>query len=62
MRLEAIEKPSNPLLKIAYWFSRKQFGKVLTPLKVIYSRKFPHSRFKIQGFKIEDSGILNFES
>ncbi|HEY0459430.1 MAG TPA: hypothetical protein VGC97_09860 [Pyrinomonadaceae bacterium] len=34
MRLEAIENPSNPLLKIAYWFSKRQFGKVMTPIKV----------------------------
>ena len=48
MRLEAIENPSNPLMKIAYWVSKKQFGKVLTPLKVIYARKFPLLQFAMK--------------
>ena len=54
MRLEAIENPSNPLMKIAYWFSRKQFGKVLTPLKVIYARKFPLLQFAMKIAKFEE--------
>ena len=39
MRLEPVEKPKTLFLKIAYWFSRRQFGKVLMPMKVIYARK-----------------------
>ena len=39
MRLKPIENPSSLLLKIAYWFSKRQYGKVLSPLKVIYSRQ-----------------------
>jgi AhpD family alkylhydroperoxidase len=54
MRLEAIENPSNPLMKIAYWFSRKQFGKVMTPLKVIYSRKFSLLQFAMKIAKFEE--------
>src|SRR5215213_1343111 len=54
MRLEAIENPSNPLLKIAYWFSGKQFGKVMTPLKVIYARKFPLLQFAMKIAKFEE--------
>jgi AhpD family alkylhydroperoxidase len=54
MRLEAIEKPANPLLKIAYWFSKKQFGKVMTPLKVIYARKFPLLQFAMKISKFEE--------
>lgn len=54
MRLKAIENPSNPLLKIAYWFSKKQFGKVLTPLKVIYSRKLPLLQFAMKISKFEE--------
>ena len=34
MRLRSIENPSGIFLKIAYWFSKKQFGKVLTPMKI----------------------------
>jgi AhpD family alkylhydroperoxidase len=38
MRLEPIEKPRSPIMRIAYWMSRRQLGKVMTPLKVIYAR------------------------
>jgi AhpD family alkylhydroperoxidase len=54
MRLETIENPSNPLLKIAYWFSRRQFGKVMTPLKIIYARKFPLLQFAMKIAKFEE--------
>jgi alkylhydroperoxidase family enzyme len=36
--LKPIEEPSGLLVKLAYNMSRWQFGKVLTPLKVVYSR------------------------
>ncbi len=39
MRLEAIENPKSLFLKIAYWFTKRQYGKVMSPLKVIYARK-----------------------
>lgn len=48
MRLESIENPSNLFIKIAYWFSRKQFGKIITPLKVIYARKPELLRFAMK--------------
>lgn len=36
--LPPIEKPKGLILKLAYALSRRQFGKVLTPLKVAYAR------------------------
>lgn len=39
MRLDTIEKPKNLMLKMGYRMMRKKFGKVLTPLKIIYARK-----------------------
>lgn len=33
-----IEKPRGLMLKLAYSMSKKQFGKVPTPVKVVYSR------------------------
>jgi alkylhydroperoxidase family enzyme len=36
--LPAIEKPNGFIKKLAYSLSRKQFGKVPTPVKVVYSR------------------------
>ena len=37
-RLKPIEKPANPLMKIAYWLSKRKTGKVISSLKVIYAR------------------------
>ena len=54
MRLTAVENPSNPILKIAYWVSKRQFGKILTPLKVIYSRKFSLLQFAMKIAKFEE--------
>ena len=38
--LSPIEKPRGLMMKLAYFFTRKQFGKVLTPLKV-HSARLP---------------------
>jgi len=41
-----IEKPSGLLMRLAYYLSRRQFGKVITPLKVQYARlPFAFSNF-----------------
>lgn len=36
--LPAIEQPSNPIMQLIYYFTKKQFGKVMTPLKVFGAR------------------------
>ena len=36
--LPAIEKPSGLLMKLTYYFTRRQYGKVLTPIKVFGAR------------------------
>src|SRR5215469_14769276 len=38
--LPPIEKPRGLMMKLAYFFTRKQFGKVLTPLRV-HSARLP---------------------
>jgi len=38
--LSPIEKPKGLILKLAYYFTRQQFGKVLTPVKV-HSARLP---------------------
>jgi len=38
--LQPIERPQGLAMKLAYYFTRKQFGKVLTPLKV-HSARLP---------------------
>jgi alkylhydroperoxidase family enzyme len=37
-RLQPIEQPKGLMMKLAYVYSKKQFGKVLTPLKLAWSR------------------------
>jgi alkylhydroperoxidase family enzyme len=36
MRLEPVEKPRGLLLKLAYWISRRRFGKVPANMTVLY--------------------------
>jgi alkylhydroperoxidase family enzyme len=36
--LPPIEKPQGLFKKLAYWMAKRQFGKVPTPVKVVYSR------------------------
>jgi alkylhydroperoxidase family enzyme len=36
--LAPIEHPQNLILKLVYAMSRRQFGKVLTPIKIVYAR------------------------
>jgi alkylhydroperoxidase family enzyme len=38
--LPPIEKPNGLIMKLVYYFTRKQFGKVMTPLKV-HSARLP---------------------
>jgi alkylhydroperoxidase family enzyme len=38
--LSPIEKPKGLMMKLAYYFTRRQFGKVITPLKV-HSARLP---------------------
>jgi len=38
MRLKPIEKSKGLLMRVAFWMTRRQFGKVLTPMKVMYPR------------------------
>jgi len=36
--LPPIERPSGLVMKLVYWMTRRRFGKVMTPLKVISAR------------------------
>jgi len=38
MRIQPIESPRNPLLRLMYWAMNRQFGKAITPAKVIFTR------------------------
>jgi len=53
MRLEPIENPKSIFLKIAYWVTKRQYGKVMSPLKVIYARKSELLSFAMKIVKFE---------
>lgn len=38
MRLQPLEQPGNMKMRLAYWFTRRKFGKVITPMKVVTAR------------------------
>jgi alkylhydroperoxidase family enzyme len=38
MRLEPIERPKNLFVRFMYWMLRRQFGKAITPWKVVFAR------------------------
>ena len=61
-RLEPIEKPSNWLWKFIYWLCKRQMGKVLSPIKVIYARlPTRYLRFYLKIHKIVEKMSLSKE-
>jgi AhpD family alkylhydroperoxidase len=38
MRLTPIEAPRNPILRLAYRVMQRQYGRAITPLKVVFAR------------------------
>jgi len=54
MRVAAIEHPKSLILRLAYRLSKKRFGKVIAPLKVLYARR-PALLFVAQLFEMVDS-------
>lgn len=60
MRLEPIEKPKGLMMRIAFWMTRRQLGKVITPMKVLYARmpgvmklSYEIQKFQMKGIKLE---------
>ena len=60
MRLEPIENPRGLMMRFAHWGTRRQFGKVMTPIKVVTAR-IPGSlkltneivKFEMKGIRLE---------
>jgi len=59
-RLEPIDEPRGLMARYAYWMTKRQFGKVITPLKVVYARVpesfqlgYRMSMFVEKGMKLE---------
>jgi len=57
MRLEPIEKPKGLMMRIAFWMTRRQFGKVMTPMKVVIARMPRSLRLTYEITKFELKGI-----
>lgn len=38
MRLQPVPAPEGLVTRIAYWMTKRRFGKVVTPLQVVYAR------------------------
>jgi len=60
MRLQPIEKPKGLMMRVAYWMTRRQLGKVMTPMKVIYPRMpgamkvaYAIAKFEMKGIRLE---------
>lgn len=61
--LAPIERPRSLMLRLAYWLSRRQYGKVVTPLKVVMPRMplaFP--RFYGRIGQLDKKLLLNHET
>jgi alkylhydroperoxidase family enzyme len=57
MRLKPIEKPVGIKMRLAFWFTRRQFGKVMTPMKVLYPRVPEMLKLGYETTKFETKGI-----
>lgn len=60
MRLEPIEKPKNLMLWLGYHLMERDYGKVLTPLKIIYAR-MPSLMFIAQRIDKTANKKISFE-
>lgn len=57
MRLQPIENPAGLKLKLAYWFARRTFGKVITPMKVVTARVPQSMRLSYEVAKLMEHGF-----
>lgn len=57
MRLEPIEEPKGLRMRLAFWMTRRQFGKVMTPMKVVTARMPRVLRMSYETVKFETKGI-----
>ncbi len=62
MRLQPIENPSGLMMRVAFWFARRKFGKVITPMKVVTARVPKSMKLSYEMAKLMESGFsLNHE-
>ncbi len=56
-RLAPIEQPKGFLLRFAYWGTRRMFGKVMTPLKVVTARVPESAKLTMAIQKFQKKGL-----
>jgi len=57
MRLEPIERPKGLMMRFAHWGTRRQFGKVMTPIKIVTARMPGSLKLTNEIVKFEMKGI-----
>lgn len=57
MRLQPVERPRGLMLRLAYWMTRRRFGKVITPLKVVSARVPKSLRVNYEIAKLMEKGF-----
>jgi AhpD family alkylhydroperoxidase len=57
MRLEPIEHPHGLMMRMAYFFARRKFGKVITPMKVVTARVPKSARASYEIAKLMEHGF-----
>jgi alkylhydroperoxidase family enzyme len=57
MRLQPIEQPSGLMMRIAWWMTRRRFGKVITPMKVVQARVPKSLRASYEITKVMEHGF-----
>ncbi len=57
MRLQPIERPRGLMMRLAYWFIRRRFGKVITPMKVVTARVPRSLRMVYETSKMMENGF-----
>jgi AhpD family alkylhydroperoxidase len=57
MRLTPIEHPKGLMMRLIYYFTRRKFGKVITPLKVVTARVPKSARMSYEIAKMMERGF-----
>jgi AhpD family alkylhydroperoxidase len=57
MRLNPIEHPKGLFMRLIYYFTRRKFGKVITPLKVVTARVPRSARMSYEIAKVMEHGF-----
>jgi alkylhydroperoxidase family enzyme len=57
MRLQRVEQPHGLMMRFAFWMTRRKFGKVITPMKVVTARVPKSMRVTYEMAKVMQHGF-----